>query len=86
MISIVTPRRTIVHQHLTRQAVMTKDARQSIANRACTFIDARLQAHAITRMIVQHREGMASITIHRKMTLEVHLPQIVGTLTLKTNP
>ncbi|MDK1039823.1 MAG: hypothetical protein QGD91_13145, partial [Actinomycetota bacterium] len=55
-------------------------------NRAGTFVAARLQAHAVTRVIIQHRQGMASTEFHRKMALEVHLPQIVGTLMLETYP
>ena len=86
MIRIATPRRTVVHQHPARKTVATKDARQSLANRACPFVVARPQTHAITRMIVQHCQELASTAIQRKMPLEVHLPEIVGTLMLDTHP
>ena len=81
----VAPRRAVVHQHRTRQAVAAKQRGQAIANRAVLLVAARLDAQRITRVIVEHRQRMAAPAGHREMTLEIHLPQLVGFGALEAN-
>src|SRR6516164_4144586 len=51
---IVTPRRSVVHQHRLRQPVHSERLPQSLLNGSSLLIPARLQHQRETRVIVQH--------------------------------
>src|SRR3982751_2519235 len=52
-----------------------------------TLVAAGLQTHDVTRMIIQHRQGMAvTAIIGGEPTFEIHLPQLIRRFMLKALP
>jgi hypothetical protein len=80
------PWRAIVRQDAAGQAVAGENPLQLAAHRARPLVVAGPDRQGIARMVVQHREGMAAPRLHRKMALEIHLPQIVGLGVLIARP
>ena len=78
------PRRAVVAQHRAGQSVTTEQRCQMVLNRDPGFVTARDQAQGIAAMIVQHGQRMTAAAIHRDVTLEVHLPQLVRRGPLET--
>src|SRR3954462_10665917 len=74
----VSPRRSVVDEETTRQAVVAEGHLEPIAHGIAALIGTGLQAHIVTRMIVDHRQGMAlRFVAEPDPALEVHLPQLV---------
>src|SRR6185295_8078655 len=75
---IVTPGRSIVHQHPLRQAVTPESGRQMLFHRQRLLVAAGLQTKRISRMIVEYGQRMTALIIaQRVMPLKVHLPELV---------
>src|SRR5438874_4598834 len=79
MVRVISPRRPVIHQHALRQSIATKRFPQDPLHGLARFIPASLQTQGITRMIIQDRQGMATLPIAQaKVAFEVHLPQLIG--------
>src|SRR5256885_7843177 len=79
MVRVISPRRPVIHQHALRQSIATKRFPQDPLNGLARFIPAGLQTQRIARMIIQNRQGMATLPIAQaKVAFEVHLPQLIG--------
>src|SRR6266852_866826 len=72
------PGRAVVHGHAPRQTITTKDANQSRASSFRSLIRTSHQPQGKARMIVKHRQGIATTSTQGEITFEVHLPQVVG--------
>jgi len=81
----VAPGWAIVHQHDKWQPVTAKYRRQTLPNRHVPLIAAGVHRQGIARVVVNHRERMATPPGHREMAFEVHLPQLVGMRPLKAS-
>ena len=74
----------VVGDHPVRQSVHLENPRQPLANRGFARVGAGLGPDEMARMIVQHGQRQAALTlavgprVQREMTLEIHLPQEVG--------
>ena len=55
-------------------------------DRILFLVRTTLQADVKTRMIILNRQGMAATWGRFYMTLEIHLPKIIGLLSLKALP
>src|SRR5256884_2026638 len=87
MVRVISPRRPVIHQHALRQSIATKRFPQDPLNGLARFIPAGLQTQRIARMIIQNRQGMATLPIAQaKVAFEVHLPQLIGGHLLKPLP
>lgn len=85
IISIASPGRTIVHEHPVRHSITPEGGGQMLHNGLTSLIGTRLQAQQETRAIIQHSQGMtASAAGQWEVSFEVHLPQLIGMLPLKT--
>ena len=68
-----------------RQTVAAKGRRQLLLHRLALLISTGTDAQRITRMVVDHRQGVARCAIgERHLALEVHLPEQVGRLLLES--
>src|SRR5438132_1595658 len=87
MVRVISPRRPVIHQHALRQSIATKRFPQDPLHGLARFIPASLQTQSIARMIIQDRQGMATLPIAQaKVAFEVHLPQLIGGRLLKPLP
>src|SRR6266853_2034564 len=84
-LSIVSPGRAVVHQHRLWQAVAAKGLPQLLLNCLPLFIPTGLQHQRIARVIIQHCQRMAAASDPQsKVSLEIHLPQFVRTLSFES--
>src|SRR5713226_350049 len=78
---VISPGRTVVHQHSLRQAITAKSSSQLGLHGAGLLIAAGLQAQRVTRVIVEHGQRMTALAIAQaKVTLKIHLPELVRSL------
>ena len=74
----------VVGDHRIGQAVHLEDPRQPRADRGRRLVRASLRPEQIARLIVENGQGQAALAlavgpaIERAMTLELHLPRMVG--------
>src|SRR5687767_2586443 len=84
MLEVVTPGRTIIHQHPLWQSITPKSGRQSMLYGGGLLIRAGLETKRITRMIIEHSQRMTALVIAQtKVSFEVHLPELVRSLLLE---
>src|SRR5262252_2768451 len=75
----LSPGRSVVDKEAVRQSVMAECGRQFCLHRLPSFVGARRQAHRKARMVVHHRQGMATpLVAELNPALEVHLPKLIG--------
>src|SRR5262249_30398560 len=87
MLQIVAPRRPIIHRHSLRNSITTECVDQLILYSRCLLVQASLQTHDVARMIIQNREGVAPPLIQGlEPTLEIHLPELIGSFMLESLP
>ena len=79
------PAASLVHQHGLRQAVTPKDVGEAVLDRVSLLVGTGPQRQVEARVIVQEGERMAAVVLHGNVSLEVHLPQLVGFGTLKAH-
>src|SRR6516164_9444201 len=83
----VAPRRAVVHQHRGRQPIATKYTGERILHGHAALVGAGLEQHGEARMIIEHRQRMAACASdEREVSLEVHLPQLIGYAALEALP
>src|SRR6187402_1261695 len=81
------PRRAVIGVDLARQPVSGERPFQMGLHSGCRLERARLQHHVEARMVIEHGQRMAPAFAHgSKVALEIHLPQLVGLLTLEALP
>src|SRR4030042_724430 len=86
MLIIRAPGGTIVHQDSSGQTITSKDCRQMLPDRSIGFMRARPYTQGIPRMIVKHRQRMASPLGSFNMTFKIHLPQVIRGFGFKPLP
>src|SRR5262245_59348053 len=78
------PRRTIVHQHRLGQPIATKGCGQLLLHGLSLLVPTGLQAQGKAGMIIHHPQGMTPLPVAQsKMPFEIHLPQLIGCLSLE---
>jgi len=84
--AIVTPGRAIIHRHACGQPVATKGSRQRRLHSVGLFVGTGAEAERLTRMVIEHRQGMTTTVLKRDVALKIHLPKIVGDRMFKALP
>jgi len=80
----VAPRRAVVDEHRIRQAILAKGPVKGATHRGLLFIGTGGKADGIARVVVHHRQRMASLPIgERHPAFEVHLPQKIWSFLLE---
>src|SRR5947208_12808518 len=80
------PGRIVFHRQAQRQPITTEDANQSRARSFGSLIRTSHQPQRKARMIVEHRQGIATASTQSEITFEVHLPQVVGLWVYEADP
>ena len=78
----VPPRRAMVHQHRLGHAAALECLLQLLPNEVAVQLAGRCQRHQIAAVVVDHRQRSDGVRPVLR-PLEVHLPQLVGPLTLE---
>ena len=77
--SATAPGPAVVTQDSQRLTITLQQPNQGTLHRLGSLVGTSNQSHVVTRMIVQHRQRMTSTSVqHRHVSLEIHLPQLVG--------
>src|SRR6266545_193112 len=85
-LSCTAPGASVVGNDRDGQSVPTKDLREFPLDGLGPLIQTRLQPETEPGVIVEHREGMAPPHEQGEMPLEIHLPELVRGVSLKTLP
>ena len=80
---LVTPWRTVIHGHALRQTVSAKHSNKLFFHGLALLIGASGDAQREAGMVIQYRQRVAAAMTHTDVSLEVHLPQIIGRLMLE---
>lgn len=86
MSKILAPRRAIIETDTLRQSVTAKRTGQVSFDRGAALIGASGQREIEARVIIEHRQWMATALRHREVALEVHLPERVGIRVFESLP
>src|SRR5213593_926868 len=80
------PGRAIIHGQSPGQTVTTKDANQSGASSFGSLIRTSHQSQSKARVIVEHRQGIATTAAQSEIAFKVHLPQVIGLWMFEADP
>ena len=84
VIEVTAPRRAVVDQDGVGHAVVAKDGREVLLDSLPSLVPAGPDPQREPGVVVQDSQGMAAAAAaHRKVALEVHLPQVVGLIVLE---
>src|SRR5262249_16255921 len=87
MFQISSPRRTVIHRHSFWQSITPEGSGQLSLHGLGLLIQACLQTHYITRVIIQNRKRVTRLLICRaKPTFKVHLPELIRSFVLEPLP
>src|SRR5713226_5382403 len=78
VMTIYGPGRAVVHRHAPGQTITTKDTNQRGASSFGSLIRTSHQPQRKARMIVEHRQGIATTAAQSEIAFKVHLPQVIG--------
>src|SRR6266487_2954295 len=84
IVSMISPRRTVVGDHLVRQTILTECLNQARLHRFSAFVQTCLQHHRVTRVIIQNCQRMAAAFRTSNVSFEIHLPKVIRMLSLKS--
>src|SRR5215212_7916118 len=80
----ISPRVAVVDEEGLRQSIAAEDQFQSVLYGVAPLIGAGRKTKIVARMVVHHGQGMAPTAARKRhVTLEVHLPKLVGLGPLK---
>ena len=86
MVLVKAPWGAVVHQHPLRQTIASEDSGQALSHGLSQLVSAGLQSQGKSGVVVQNSQRMAASLGKGEVAFEVHLPQVVGCLVLKSLP
>ncbi|OQB25376.1 MAG: hypothetical protein BWY10_02515 [Chloroflexi bacterium ADurb.Bin180] len=84
MVSRAPPGQTVVHQHGVRHAIDIEGLQQTTIDRLGSETDQGIQPDQKPAVIVQETERITESLLNGELAFEIHLPEHVGSLALKS--
>jgi hypothetical protein len=80
---LAAPAGTVVHEDAARQTVLAEAVGQLGSHGFGLLVAAGSHSNAIARVIVEDGQRMTAAISNREVALEIHLPQIIGSVMLE---